>query len=131
MGLLDAIFGGKKVPPVHLTDANFDAEVTKSDVPVIIDCWSPGCVPCKQMEDIIFQLAKDYEGEVKVAELNTHGAVKSASRLRISATPTVLYFKDGKMVERVVGVRGSLYHRQTIEELFGILPPGKRKKAEA
>ena len=127
MGLLDAIFGGKKVQPVHLTDENFDAEVTRSALPVIIDCWSPGCVPCKKMEEIVFALAKEYDGEIKVAELNTQGAIKTASRLRISATPTVIYYKDGKLLERIVGVHGSLYHRQTIEELFGIVPPGKRK----
>ncbi|MEM1417288.1 MAG: thioredoxin domain-containing protein [Myxococcota bacterium] len=123
MGIVSAIFGGgKKVFPVHLTDDTFEEEVLRSDLPVIVDFWSPGCAPCKKLEEIVFALAKDYAGRVKVAEMNIADAPKTAGRCRVSATPTVLYFKDGQPVERVVGVRGSLYHRQTIEEVFGIAP---------
>ncbi|MEO0323459.1 MAG: thioredoxin domain-containing protein [Myxococcota bacterium] len=123
MGIVSALFGGgKKVFPVHLTDATFEDEVLRSELPVVVDFWSPGCAPCKKLEDIMFTLAKDYEGRVKVAEMNVAEAPAAAGRCRISATPTVLYFQDGKPVERIVGVRGSLYHRQTIEEVFGIAP---------
>jgi thioredoxin 1 len=117
MGLLDRIFGPSKpkVQPTHLDDENFDAEVLQSDLPVVVDFWSPSCGPCKTLEPIIVGLATDFAGQVKVAEANTQENARAAARFGVRATPTVLYFKGGKVVERVVGFRGSLYHREIIE----------------
>jgi thioredoxin-like negative regulator of GroEL len=121
MGFFAKLLGiTPKKQPLHLDDANFDREVRMTKVPVIVDVWGPNCAPCKQLEPIIMQLAAEYDGRVKVCEVSAASAPKALMRLRIRGTPTVLYFKDGKEVERVVGMKGSLYHEEAIEELFGI-----------
>jgi len=126
MGLLSKIFGSSpSKTPVHIDDSNFEDEVLRSGIPVIIDIWGPSCRPCKQLEPIIQSLAGTYDGRVKVCEMGTHFAPRATASLRVTGTPTVVYFKKGKEKERVVGVRGSLYHEEAIEEIFGI-----PKKAE-
>lgn len=121
MGLLSGLFA-KKEPPVHVNDSNFDEEVLKSDVPVVLDVWSPSCAPCQKLEEVMFALRKRYDGRVKVCELSSANAQKTAAKLRISATPTVLYFQGGREKDRVMGFRSSIYHQEAIEELFGIAP---------
>lgn len=106
--------------PVHVEDATFQEEVIRSDVPVILDVWGPNCRPCKQLEPIIKSLAATYDGRVKVCEMNTHLGPRAAMNLKVKSTPTVIYFKRGREVERVVGLRNSLYHEQVVEEHFGI-----------
>ncbi len=121
MGLLSKILGiTPKQQPVHLDDTNFTSEVLKSAVPVLIDVWGQKCSHCKRLEPIVMELAAQYKGRVKVCEIAAESAPRTMSFLQIRSTPTVLYFKDGKELERVSGFRGSLYHQQTIEELFGI-----------
>ena len=118
MGLLSRIFGpsARKVQPVHLTDGNFVAEVLRSDLPVMVDFWSPGCGPCQMLEPIIMDLASEYEGRVKVTELNAAEAGQTAARHGVMGTPTVLFFKRGREVERVVGFVGSRYLREVVED---------------
>ena len=102
--------------PVHIDDDNFEREILGSKVPVVLDAWGPGCMPCKHLEPIIISLNERYGDRVKVAELNVAAAPRAASRLRVRGTPTVIYFRGRREVERVVGLRGELYHRQIIEE---------------
>ena len=111
----DLLGMGRKVQPVSVTDENFEAEVLGADLPVMMDVWSATCGPCKQLAPIVVDLATDYEGRVKVAEMNAATAPGVASRLGIRGTPTVIYFVKGREVERVVGFRGSLYHREIID----------------
>ncbi|MCA9578663.1 MAG: thioredoxin domain-containing protein [Polyangiales bacterium] len=120
MGLLSFLRGTPKQPPVSLDDDNFDTEVAKSELPVLIDVWSAGCGPCKHLEPVFMDLAGRYAGRVKVCELGTHAAPRSAGLLQIRATPTVVFVRGGKVLEAVVGVRSSLYYAEAIEELFGV-----------
>lgn len=121
MGFFSKLLGiTPKKPPVHVDDESFDAEVRRSPLPVLLDVWGPNCGPCKQLEPVVMQLAAEYEGRVKVCELNAAAAPRTAALLRVKGTPTVIYLRDGREVERVVGMRGSLYHEETIEEVFGI-----------
>lgn len=106
------------VLPLHVDDDNFEREIVKSDLPVLLDVWSPGCMPCKQLEPIVVSLTERYQGKVKVAELNVASAPKAARKLGVRGTPTVVYFKGGREIERVVGLRGELYHQQTIDEIL-------------
>lgn len=125
MGLLGKLFGPKepKAWPVHVDDSNFEAEVLRSAEPVVLDVWGPGCMPCKRLEPVIIELANRYRGKVKVAEINAAEAPETMEQLGVMGTPTVVYFRDGREVERVVGFRGELYHQEVIEtELLG-LPP--------
>lgn len=121
MGFFSKLLGiTPKKQPVHVDDDSFDAEVRRSRLPVILDVWGPNCGPCKQLEPVLMQLAAEYDGRVKICEMSVAAGPRTAASLRVKGTPTVLYFKDGKEVERVVGMRGSLYHEETIEEVFGI-----------
>lgn len=121
MGFFGKLLGlTPKAQPVHVEDESFDAEVRRSSLPVILDFWGPSCAPCKQLEPILMQLAAQYAGRVKVCEMSVLLGPRTATQLRVKGTPTVIYFKDGQEVERVVGMRGSLYHEETIAEVFGI-----------
>ncbi|MCC6523069.1 MAG: thiol reductase thioredoxin [Polyangiaceae bacterium] len=104
--------------PVHVDDENFEREILRSKLPVLLDAWSPGCVPCKHLEPIVIRLTSEYRGRVKVAELGVSRAPRAARRLRIGGTPTVVYLRGGRELERAVGLHGELYHRQSIEALL-------------
>lgn len=105
--------------PVSLNDSNFRQEVLDHKGLVLVDIWGEGCPPCRQLEPVIMGLAKKWDGKVKVGEMRADLGPRTSSSLRIRGTPTVIYFKDGVEVDRVVGFRGSLFHNQTIEHLLG------------
>lgn len=122
MGLIAKLFGPRspRVQPTHLDDGNFAVEVLRSSLPVVVDVWSPGCGPCGMLEPIVMDLATDYAGRVKVAELNAAEAGRTAARYGVMGTPTILFFSGGREVERVVGFVGSRYLREIVEtELLG------------
>ena len=117
MGFFSKLFSSKpKVMPTSLNGGNFDDEVIRGDLPYVVDFWGPGCAPCQQLEGIIVNLATEFDGQVRFGEVNVHEAMDVARRFNVMATPTVLYFRDGALVERVTGFRGSLFHREIIEE---------------
>lgn len=105
---------------MHLDDQNFVVEVLESQIPVLVDVWGAKCAPCRRLEPIVMELAAQYKGRVKVCELAAESSPRTMALLQVQSTPTVLYFQAGQEVERIPGFRGSLYHQQTIEELFGI-----------
>lgn len=117
MGILSRIFGSDTPPvqPTHLDERSFASEVLRSDLPVVVDFWSPGCGPCGALEPIVMDLASRYRGRVKFAEVNAAEATGLAARLGVSGTPTVLFFKGGREVERVVGFVGSRYLREVVD----------------
>ena len=90
---------------VETTDARFDDQVLSSSLPVLLDVWAPWCVPCRGMEPIIEELAAALAGRVRVAKLNVDRSPATASRLRIQGVPTLIVFKDGHEVARMVGAR--------------------------
>jgi thioredoxin 2 len=90
---------------VETSDARFDDQVLSSSLPVLLDVWAPWCVPCRGMEPIIEELAAALAGRVRVAKLNVDRSPATASRLRIQGVPTLIVFKDGHEVARMVGAR--------------------------
>ena len=84
---------------------NFETEVIKSDVPVLVDFWAPWCNPCKLIGPIIDELATDYAGKVKMTKINVDDNQQLASQFGIRGIPTVMIFKDGKVTGSFVGVR--------------------------
>ena len=91
--------------PLHFTDANFQSEVLESDQPVLVDFWATWCGPCRAVGPTIEELAKQYDGTVKVGKLNIDENQQAPSSFGISSIPAVLLFKDGKVVETLVGIQ--------------------------
>jgi thioredoxin 1 len=88
-----------------LTDSNFDAEVIKSTQPVLVDFWAEWCGPCKMLGPTIDAIAKEYAGKVKVGKLNVDDNPGVSSRFGIRSIPTLIIFKNGNIIEQVIGLQ--------------------------
>ncbi len=91
--------------PIELTESNFDNEVLKSDLPVLVDFWAEWCGPCKMVSPIVAELADEYEGKLKVGELDVDNNQQIAMKYGIRSIPTLLLFKDGNVSEMMIGAQ--------------------------
>jgi thioredoxin 1 len=87
----------------HVNDSTFESEVVNSALPVLVDFWAPWCGPCKMIAPVVETLAARYDGKLKVCKLNTDESPDTPGRFNIQGIPTLIIFKDGKEVERMVG----------------------------
>ncbi|MDA3810365.1 MAG: thioredoxin [Spirochaetaceae bacterium] len=90
---------------VKLTDENFEQEVLKSDIPVLVDFWAEWCVPCKMLGPIIEELAGEYAGKVKICKLDVDDAPESAGKFSVQSIPTVMVFNKGEQVRQTLGAQ--------------------------
>ena len=90
---------------LHLSDTEFEDQVLKSDLPVLVDFWAPWCGPCRMLSPIIEDLAGDYEGKVVFAKMNTDECPATPGQYGIMSIPSLLLFNGGEVVERAVGMR--------------------------
>jgi thioredoxin 2 len=89
--------------PVAVTNANFSEEVLRSPLPVLVDIWAPWCGPCRMIAPTIEELAQEFAGRLKVVKLNSDENRSIASQYQIQGIPTILFLKNGELVDRVVG----------------------------
>jgi thioredoxin 1 len=89
---------------VHVTDGSFDSEVLKSDQPTLVDFWAPWCGPCRAIGPIVEDLAKSYEGRVKIAKINVDDNQKTASTYGVQSIPMLILFKGGRKLDSIVGL---------------------------
>ncbi|MCC6350670.1 MAG: thioredoxin [Candidatus Eisenbacteria bacterium] len=88
-----------------VNDTNFDAEVLKSSTPVLVDFWAPWCAPCRAVAPTVDAISKEFAGKLKVVKLNTDESGEVAMKYSVTSIPTLMVFKGGEMVERVLGNR--------------------------
>jgi len=97
--------------PVDISDTSFEGEVLSSSVPVLVDCWAPWCGPCRMVAPVMEQLASEFAGIIKITKLNVDENPATASLYRTQSIPTLLFFKDGALKDRIVGA----YPKREIE----------------
>lgn len=96
---------------VEITDANFDAEVVNAETPVLLDFSAEWCGPCKKLAPLIADLSREYKGKIKIGHLDVEGSPATAAQFGVMSVPTLIFFKEGKKAEQIVG----LVSRQDLE----------------
>ena len=101
--------------PIHVTDAEFETKVLKSDVPVIVDFWAPWCGPCRQVAPSLEKIAEEYDGKLIVAKVNTDEDPQWSQAYEVSGIPTMLFVAGGKIVHRQVGAAPLGYLKRLVD----------------
>ena len=105
------------VKPIEVTEQNFEAEVINSKIPTIVDFWAVWCGPCKVIAPYLEEIASEYSGKVKIAKVDVDNNQSIATKYGIRSIPTVMFFKNGKLVDQVIGA----YPKSHFEEKIGNL----------
>ncbi len=100
--------------PINLTDDQFEAEVMKSDIPVLIDFWATWCGPCRMIAPIVEELAGEYDGKAKICKLDVDNNQQTAMKFGVRSIPTILIFKGGEVVDTIIG---AVPKNQIVEKL--------------
>jgi thioredoxin 1 len=103
--------------PLHFTDANFESDVLGSNQPVLVDFWAEWCGPCRLLTPVIEELASELGESAKVGKLNVDENSQTTAKYRISSIPSVLVFKDGELVETLVGVQTKQRYRDALTQV--------------
>jgi len=103
---------------IEITDATFEAEVLRSDIPVIMDLWAVWCGPCKMIHPILDEIASEYAGRVKVVKLDVDKNRETTAKYAVRNIPTVLFFKNGEIADKQVG---AVPKKKFVEKLDAIL----------
>ena len=103
---------------VEVNGNNFQQEILESSIPVLVDLWAPWCMPCRMISPIVEELGNDNQGKLKVCKLNTDENQNIAARYGIQGIPTLLFFKDGQEVDRIVGVTPKPIIQQKLDAIL-------------
>lgn len=101
---------------IHFTDASFKKEVLEAKEPVVVDFWAAWCGPCKMIAVMVEELAKEYAGKAKIGKLDVDQNPRTATNYGVMSIPTIMFFKDGKVMDQVVGALSKVELKRKIEE---------------
>lgn len=104
--------------PIVLTDQSFESEVIKSSKPVLVDFWATWCAPCRMIAPALEEIAKEYDGKAKICKIDVDQNPNIASRFGIMSIPSILFFKNGQLVDKVVG---AVPKKQLADKLDGLM----------
>ena len=107
--------------PIHVSDATFEKAVLQSKLPVIVDFWAPWCNPCKMIAPILEKIAKDYDGKLIVAKVNTDESNEFAQKYGVQGIPTLLFVANGKVAYSIVGYKPEPLLREAVDEFLSVL----------
>ena len=107
--------------PVHVTDSAFEETVLKSSLPVIVDFWAPWCGPCRMVAPVLDKIAKEQEGKLIVAKVNTDENPEWATRFGVQGIPTMLFVSSGKVVHRQVGALPEKMLRDVLDQFLEVI----------
>ena len=110
--------GNNQSLEVEVNRNNFQQEVLESSIPVLVDFWAPWCMPCRMISPIVEELGNENQGKLKVCKLNTDENQNIAARYGIQGIPTLLFFKDGQEVDRIVGVTPKPIIQQKLDAIL-------------
>jgi thioredoxin 1 len=103
---------------IHLSDSTFRSEVLEAKEPVLVDFWAPWCGPCKMLAPVVEELADDYRDKVKICKLNVEENQERAGEYGVMSIPTIVLFKDGKEIKRMVGVSPKVNIKHQIDAVL-------------
>ncbi|MDP4180340.1 MAG: thioredoxin [Bacillota bacterium] len=101
---------------ITITKENFEQEVINSDMTVLVDFWATWCGPCMTIGPVIDSIAEDYEGKIKVCKLNVDNEGELTRKFRVMSIPTILFFKNGEIVDKIVGARSKAEFIEVIKK---------------
>ena len=102
--------------PMEVTDEQFEREVLKADLPVMVDFWAEWCGPCKVVSPIVEELAEEYNGKIKFVKLDTEANFDIPARYGIRSLPTLMIFKGGEQVDQIFGARPKAELKRSLEK---------------
>lgn len=106
--------------PIEFTDDNFEAEVLKSEIPVLVDFWAVWCGPCRTIAPIVEELATEFEGKFKIGKLDVDNNQQASIKYGVRSIPTLLVFQGGQVVDTIIGARPK---SQIVQSLNSVINP--------
>ncbi len=104
---------------LNVTDEDFDQEVLRAELPVLVDFWAEWCGPCHALEPVVEELAEEYDGKVKFVKMDTEQNFDVPARYGIRSLPTLLVFKGGQQVEQIMGLRPKVDLKRSLDKALG------------
>jgi thioredoxin 1 len=111
--------------PIHVTDDAFEKTVLKAELPVIVDFWAPWCTPCKMVAPILDKIAKEFDGKLLVAKVNTDDHFQWANKFGVQGIPTMLFIYGGKVIHQQVGALPEPMLRTVLDQFLEVVNEAK------